>query len=169
MEIPESAPLIYPELDKAVDAEADQEATTGKKPSKWKSTSNFVNEYSDRRAQAKFQGETPEAKLMVPQDKPFASRYSDPNHPASSGSIVSLLTGGHVDPIGRRRQRDQSKKDRRGFMGPLGMVRHYQPVRRLMKQGVLYMMVVNMPSDVELAKAKAEMEKQQKEDEAGGK
>ena len=168
IEIPESAPLIYPKFDKAVDEEVDQEATAGKKPSKFKSVSRFVNEYSDRRAQAKFQGETPEASLMVPQEKQFASRYSDPNHPASSGSLISLLTGGNVDLHSRRRQRDQAKRDRRGVMGPLGMVRHYQPVKRMMRQGVLYMMVVNMPSEVEMAKAKAEMEKQQSEDKKGG-
>ena len=171
MEIPESAPLIYPDLDKAVDAEAAQgdSATSAKKPSKFKAAGNFVSEYSDRRAQAAFQGETPEAKLLVPQDKPFASRYSDPNHPASSGSLISLVTGGKVDMRGRRQQRDQSKKDRRGFMGPLGMVRHYQPAKRLLRQGVLYFMVVNMPTEEELAKAKAEMEKQVKEDgEVGG-
>ena len=169
MEVPESAPLIYPDLDKAVDAEADQEAATGKKPSKFKSASNFVNEYSDRRAQAKFQGETPEAKLLMPQEKQFAGRYADPNHPASSGSLVSLLTGGHVDPRSMRRQRDQRVKDRLGFMGPLGMARHYQPVRRMMRQGVLYMMVVNMPSEAEMAKAKAEMEKQKKDEASGDK
>ena len=168
MEMPESAPLIYPALDEAVDAEADQEATTGKKPSKFKSASKFVNEYSDRRAQAKFQGETPEANLIVPQEKQFASRYSDPNHPASNGSLISLLTGGKVDPMSMRRQRDQSMKEKRGFTGPLGMVRHYQPVRRVMRQGVLYMMVVNMPSEAEMAKAKAEIEKQRREiDKAG--
>ena|SRR6266536_5715420 len=34
----------------------------------------------------------------MPPDQQFASRYSDPNHPASNGSLVSLLTGGHVNP-----------------------------------------------------------------------
>ena len=167
MEMPEAAPLIYPNLDSAVDKEVDQEAKSGKKPSKFKSASKFVSEYSDRRAQAKFQSETPEAALMVPQEKQFASRYSDPNHPASSGSLISLLTGGNIDTHSRRQQRDQAKKGRRGFMGPLGLIRHYQPVRRLMKQGVLYMMVVNMPSEAEMAKARAETEKQQREDEGG--
>ena len=164
MEMPECAPLIFPALDDAVDAGSASQDPSGKKPSKFKSASKFVAEYSDRRAQAKFQGETPEASLNVPMDKQFASRYSDPNHPASSGSLISLLTGGKVDPMSMRKQKDQAKKDKRGFMGPLGVVRQYQPVRRLMRQGVLYMMVVNMPGEVELARAKAEIEKQQKVD-----
>lgn len=28
----------------------------------------------------------------------FTSRYADPNHPASSGNIISLVTGGHINP-----------------------------------------------------------------------
>lgn len=167
MEMPEAAPLIFPDLDKAVD-QADQSSGSGGSSGggakqKFHSASKFVSEYSDRRAQAKFQNDSPEAALLVPQDKQFASRYSDPNHPASSGSLVSLLTGGNVDPRTRRSQRDQAKKDRRGFMGPLGMIRHYQPVRRVMRQGVLYMMVVNMPSEAEMASAMAEMEKQERQ------
>lgn len=53
-------------------------------------------------------------------------------------------------------------------MGPLGITRYYQPVRRLMRQGVVYMIVVKMPSEAELANARAEMEKQKKEDGSGG-
>ena len=50
-------------------------------------------------------------------------------------------------------------KERRGFMSPLGYYRQYQPVRRMLRQEVLYMMVVNMPSDEEIQAAKKEMEK----------
>lgn len=28
----------------------------------------------------------------------FTSRYADPNHPASNGNLISLVTGGHVNP-----------------------------------------------------------------------
>ncbi len=133
MEMPESAPLIYPALDAAATARAAADPT-GKKSSKWASSQNFVAEYMDRRAQATFNAESPDSSLAVPQTKEFASRYSDPNHPASSGSIISLLTGGHVDPRGMRRQRDDKKAQRRGYRGPVAMVRHYQPVRRAMRQ-----------------------------------
>lgn len=43
----------------------------------------------------------------------FASRYSDPNHPASNGSLISLLTGGHVNPkagVDNLRQKYQDRK-----------------------------------------------------------
>ena len=35
----------------------------------------------------------------------FKSRYADPNHPANSGSPISLLTGGHFNPSSRRQGR----------------------------------------------------------------
>ena len=189
MEMPEAAPLIYPSLDKAALEKASSHTSTtsssttlspttsatkkeeksSKIPgmNKFKENSAFVDSYLDRRAQAVFTKENPNSQLNLPEDqKPkFASRYSDPNHPASSGSLVSLLTGGHVDPRGRRRARDQKMKEKLGFMGPLGYVRHYQPIRRTLRQGVLYLMVVNWPGDEAIAKAKAELEKQVKVEE----
>lgn len=175
MEIPAAAPLIYPALDKEVAAAAaaagstdttdsDGKSTKAKLTSKFKSNTAFVHSYLDRRAHAEFQHENPTntnpLNLPDSQRPQFASRYADPTHPASSGSLVSLLTGGHVDPRGYRRRKDEAKRDRRGFMGPLGYVRHYQPVKRLMRQGVLYLMVVNMPDEVEIARARAELEGQ---------
>jgi len=48
--------------------------------------------------------ENPESSLAGPQPQ-FRSRYADPNHPANSGSLISLITGGHINPPkGRRRQ-----------------------------------------------------------------
>lgn len=132
LEMPEAAQLIYPDLDAAA---ADEDST--KKQSKLKASSKFVAEYRDRRAQAAYKAENPTSSLNVPQGQKFASRYSDPNHPASSGSLVSLLTGGHVDPKGTRRRRDDTRAEKRGFRTPLGMIRHYQPVRRLMKEVIV--------------------------------
>ena len=173
MEIPESAPLIYPALDNAAaDALAAEPIPEGnqedpnkpkaKPPGKFRRSSNFVNDYLDRRAQATFHAENPTlAALHTPgagDSTQFSSRYSDPTHPASSGSLVALLTGGKVDPKGKRRIRDQRIKESTGIMPPLGYARKYQPVRRMLQQEVLYMMVVNMPAEEEIQAAKREME-----------
>ena len=40
----------------------------------------------------------PDSSLSIPQTQKFASRYSDPNHPAVNGSLISLVTGGYIDP-----------------------------------------------------------------------
>ena len=68
----------------------------------------------------------------------FTSRYADPSHPASSGSLISLVTGGHItdDDIrrggrGRRileeRRRRQTeglgllpRREDRGGVAPVG-------------------------------------------------
>lgn len=170
MEIPESAPLIFPALDNAA-AEAEaasapahsgSEDPKGKFTSTLKKSSNFVNDYLDRRAQATFRSENPlSAPLHTPSagdTSKFASRYSDPTHPASSGSLVALLTGGAVDPKGSRQRRDQQLRASRGIVGPMGYVKKNRPVRRMMQQEVLYLMVMNMPSGEEIVAAKNEME-----------
>ena len=129
-EMPASAPLIYPALDEAAERRAAierGEVKPSKVPGmeKMKEKTAFADSYMDRRSQAVFRKENPQSSLNVPSvpssgssggddGKPqFASRYADPTHPASSGSLISLLTGGHVDPKGMMRQRDQRRKDRK--------------------------------------------------------
>lgn len=104
VELGEVAPLIYPSLDAAA---ADPNSCAFKRASK------FLQEYGDRRAQAVYNAQHPGSTLGNPQETKFVSRYSDPNHPASSGSLISLLTGGHVNPTTRKQQRRQWRNDRR--------------------------------------------------------
>lgn len=49
--------------------------------------------------------ENPESSLAAGPPAFFASRYSDPNHPANSGSIIALITDGVVNPHGLREDR----------------------------------------------------------------
>lgn len=67
-------------------------------PETKQSKRQLLADYFDRRAQAKYNAENPNSALAVPQQKEFASRFSDPNHSANSGSLISLVTGGHVSP-----------------------------------------------------------------------
>lgn len=110
MEMPEAAPLIFPALDKVA---ADNSEEGKKMQAKLKSSQNFVADYFDRRAQAVFAEQNPSATLAHAPDKQFSSRYADPNHPANNGSIISLLTGGMMNPKGRRQQRREGKTVRR--------------------------------------------------------
>ena len=154
MEIPKAAPLIFPTLDAAVE-DQDPEAAV-KKANAFKKSGKFISEYMDRRAQAEYTADNPNSSLSVPQEKAFASRYADPTHPASSGSLISLVTGGNVDPRARRRAR-----------GPIGRIRKAagvdKPIRKYLRQDVLYLMIVNMPTEEEMAEAKREMEREKKE------
>ncbi|GFP59884.1 burnettramic acids biosynthesis cluster protein E [Trichoderma asperellum] len=97
-EWPESAPLVFPTLDKlSSTAEGRQavEEAEKKQPNSMKRSMLFAMDYMDKRAQAQYANDHPESQLSQLGVKPeFHSRYADPNHPASSGSILALLTGG---------------------------------------------------------------------------
>ena len=129
LEMPESAPLVFP----ALDAAAASEGQEGKKRSALNKSSKFVASYLDRRAQAKYvrppslfyirkggkhaykvqADENPNSSLIADQgENQFASRYSDPNHPASSGSLVALATGGALK--GGRARRTERAEHRTG-------------------------------------------------------
>jgi hypothetical protein len=110
LELPEAAPLIFPILDQQLELEEGQKGQSG-----MKSTGKFIMDYMDRRAQAKFAMEAPDSKLSVGEKPVFHSRYADPNHPASSGSLISLLTGGHVNPQAKRNARRVAKRQRRAW------------------------------------------------------
>lgn len=205
--LPEAAPLVYPALDAAANTQAPtttssqgnelspQSSNTSSVSSlqnTFKSSSDFINTYLDRRARDTYAGTYPTSKLATTRStsdqniKPYASRFSDPNHPANSGTILGLLTGGHFDPLAskrvlkaerRARRRGQtlteaerqnirlgrrenygagaSRKQERnlqndnltGFQGkPIKRI-----VRRALRQDVLYLTVVNLPSEAEMA------------------
>ncbi|MCJ1380685.1 hypothetical protein MMC17_003793 [Xylographa soralifera] len=160
LEMPLAAPLIYPSLDAAADATSNEK----QKQNALKKSQKFVADYYDRRAQATYAGENMESSLSVPQTTEFASRYSDPNHAANNGSLISLITGGNINPQPRqddRRNRLSDRREKRG--GPSSMVmpsgtskggKKERPIRRLLKKDVLYLIIVNMPTEEELNTAK---------------
>ncbi|RDW71046.1 hypothetical protein BP6252_07609 [Coleophoma cylindrospora] len=204
---PEVAPLIFPALDH-LDQAGEEVLRTRNKLKKGKS---FVDDYMDRRATAKYAAKHPESVLAtsVPTPK-FTSRYADPTHPASSGDIVSLVTGGHlsagalrpsnslhggrrldlgglIDGVGRARggirnglsgssqgcypqdglegrSRYDRAAERGAVMGGIGRNRGESglDIKKLLKKDVLYLLVVNMPSDEEMAAAREELKQSRK-------
>lgn len=154
MELPEAAPLIFPTLDAAVDDSNPEHAA--KKQNAFKKSGKFVSEYMDRRAQADYNAENPNSSLAVPQEKKFASRYADPTHPAVNGGLIGLVTGGKIDPIARRRAR-----------GPIGRLRKAtgtnKGLSKIVQANVLYLMIVNMPNEEEMAEARRQMEREKEE------
>ncbi|OAP64245.1 hypothetical protein AYL99_00217 [Fonsecaea erecta] len=178
--LPESAPLIYPALDAAAQAALDSAGGTSgatqkvlpqSTKDKLHSSSGFLANYLDRRAQASYAGMHPDSKLvMPPPEKKFASRFSDPNHPANSGTILGLLTGGHFDPKAKRRGRRAQRHARwRGYelsetdvrnaeMGRLPR-RHQGLIRRVLHKNILYLTIVNLPSESEMRENMQQLEK----------
>jgi hypothetical protein len=176
MSLPESAPLIYPALDAAAaNAVSTDQALSEQKQNALKSSGSFIADYLDRRAQAEYTGSNPNSKLASPPpSKQLASRYSDPNHPANSGSIIALLTGGHVDPKRRKRTRKAERRARkRGVplteadiknaeMGRRPMARQGL-IRRVLQKNVLYLAIVNIPTEQEMDVVRREMEREDRD------
>lgn len=113
MVFPEVAPLIFPKLDNLAEQTSE---VARRKRDKLKKKGDFVDEYYDKRARARYvslslavqirklffwlskAGKHPNSLLAQGTDVKFSSRYADSNYPASSGSILSLLTGGYINP-----------------------------------------------------------------------
>ncbi|EEA19966.1 conserved hypothetical protein [Talaromyces marneffei ATCC 18224] len=101
-EFMQTAELVFPGLDYL--AAVPKEESRGLKY-KIKRGKLFVNDYMDRKAQAKFAGENLDNFLSKGINPTFASKYSDPNHPIHSGSIYSLASLGRYNPPNFREPR----------------------------------------------------------------
>ncbi|KKK15707.1 hypothetical protein AOCH_007061 [Aspergillus ochraceoroseus] len=177
LELPEAAELVYPDLDRVV-AQAvegkgsrDQPASTGGL-NKFKGAGKWVQDYMDRRAHAFYEAEHPGTTLTVPSThrEPMKSRFNDPNHPANSGSLTALLTGGLVPVPGietiaatrreqfgvRRLARGRSASKSRG--GQIARGRGERIIKRIVQQDVLYLLIVNLPSEEEVQESISQLE-----------
>ena len=94
LEMPRAAPLVFPALDELPSSDAPRT-----KKESMKRKSKFVADYLDKRAQVAFSMENPDLVLTEnAQQHKFASQHADPKHPMNSGSPISLLTGGTINP-----------------------------------------------------------------------
>ncbi|KAK8211600.1 hypothetical protein M8818_003255 [Zalaria obscura] len=135
---------------------------------KARASRRFINEYYDRRAQALYAAKHPDTMLATQAEMPkFRSRYADPNHPASNGHLFNLLTGGRAKAQGlgyaaRERRRlelleENKERIRQGLKPKETLI---GGVKRKLQLGVLYLTIVNMPSEEELEAAKKQLESQ---------
>ncbi|GKZ80294.1 hypothetical protein AnigIFM56816_004511 [Aspergillus niger] len=87
------SPLIFPDLN-----HPDVDEATKKKHqvllSKVHRAMEGVEEYYDKRDQAKFIAKNPESNLAMGRKPEFTSRYADPTNKAASGSLLAMATGG---------------------------------------------------------------------------
>jgi hypothetical protein len=171
----EVAPLIYPDLDRTLGTEDSEQETLKQRI---KRNKKFVSEYYDRRQTAEFAGNHINTVLAsTSPNKPFRSRFADPNHPANNGSITALVTGGkfgHAQPgaIGWRETGDDgrlkpvnkaedAKVKLKDIAGPISLVSYgiglgLKGVEKVVfgSNDVMYLTVVNMPTEDELAAAR---------------
>ena len=114
------------------------------------------------------EAEHPGTSLAMPADqrKPLKSRFNDPNHPANSGSLISLITGGHV-PVPGIDKMLAYKRDKVGITrlvkgkssgGSGDMPDLKKRVVKKMQKDVLYLIVVNLPTQEEIEESAAQLE-----------
>ncbi|KAB8206530.1 hypothetical protein BDV34DRAFT_224270 [Aspergillus parasiticus] len=169
LELPEAAALLYPHLDRAA-AEAAQ-GDTGMRD-KLKYAGEWVNDYLDRRAHAHCEAQHPGTALAVPSDKrkPLKSRFNDPKHPANSGSLISLLTGGHVPVPGIDKMLDMTLEQSGIKRLVRGQPAGHSPnsglsqssiervINKKLHEDVLYLLIVNLPSKEEVQESVTQLE-----------
>ncbi|KNG80942.1 hypothetical protein ANOM_011026 [Aspergillus nomiae NRRL 13137] len=178
IELPDAALLVYPDLDHAAarEMEGKGEEDEGTRE-RMKSAGSWVQDYFDRKVQASYEAKTPGSSLAVPESgrKGFVSRYNDPNHAVNNGKLTSVLTGGLLgskpglieratnsikesqevkrlargeppsEPIKEKWQRYQCKK-KPGL------------AKKVLQQDVLYLLIVNLPTEEELQQSIAQLE-----------
>ncbi|KAI1329346.1 hypothetical protein F5Y16DRAFT_397531 [Xylariaceae sp. FL0255] len=168
-EFPETAPLVFPVLDSlAIRGNGngdnnDSNNTVSKRPNTFKRAGSFVKEYMDKRARAEWAGQNPDSKMANAGPKEvFHSRYADPNHPASSGDPIALLTGGYLQhPLyygrassGKGRGGSSSLSANRPSFGGIGVLPNgISSVKKMFEKDILYLMIVPLPSEQQMAMA----------------
>ncbi|RAH43044.1 uncharacterized protein BO95DRAFT_434289 [Aspergillus brunneoviolaceus CBS 621.78] len=171
------APLVFPEIERVAREMIDEYAQGRESASnaalrfkdKAKGTGKWLADYFDRRAQADFVISS-EAAVALAFDNPhstlvkamgdavpqFKSKLSDPNDQRNK-HLATLITGGKLraEPLGakRRWEKAQCKLDEQRARGLRG-----KPQKRLLQENVLYLMVVNMPTEAELERAKQDLQ-----------
>ncbi|PYH90932.1 hypothetical protein BO71DRAFT_386616 [Aspergillus ellipticus CBS 707.79] len=174
LELPEAAELVYPRLDH-VAVQAVAEGEQGKEGSKLaglrektQGASKWVQDYMDRRAHVFYEANHPGTSLAIPPEQraPMKSRFNDPSHPVHSGSFISLITGGlvplpGVDKIGMAASERIGIRRLMGTKTPEGKLPESYGMRiakKVMQEGVLYLLVVNLPSEEEVQESVTKLE-----------
>ncbi|KAB8262060.1 hypothetical protein BDV32DRAFT_147709 [Aspergillus pseudonomiae] len=178
IELPDSAPLVYPDLDRAAARAMEGKGDEGEGTrERMKSAGSWVQDYFDRKAQASYEARNPGSSLAVPESgrKGFDSRYNDPNHAVNNGKLTSVLTGGLLGSNPGLIERatnsiKESQEVKRLARGePLSEPfkekwQRYQCKRKpglakkVLQQDVLYLLIVNMPTEEELQQSIAQIE-----------
>lgn len=160
----EIAPLIYPGLERLIEQPQVRRDEGFKQ--RLLRNKEFVADYFDRRARADYQGNNPDSaltKASSAETPEFRTRFADPNHPCNNGHLFSLVTGGKyvAQPRGRRSRLREvgedgkllpKKKVEHRIRGPVSLVAH--GVRKVITPNILYLTIVNLPSEAELAEAR---------------
>ncbi|KAF2157638.1 hypothetical protein K461DRAFT_289938 [Myriangium duriaei CBS 260.36] len=151
--LPQAAPLIFPDVDHAVALDGGKETLK----SRARDAKYFLNEYMDRRAQIKYTASDPHSALNLPEGQlVMRSKNSNMDQHNSSNGLRGLLGGRMLlldDRGGRNTDRSLGSLRGDGLGGGRGAT-----VKKLLQEDVFYLLIVNMPSEAELAEARRNLE-----------
>ena len=146
-ELPQAAPLVYPDLN---------ELPENQRTNRMNKT-GFLDDYLDRRAQAKFDSQNPGSRLAAPQPT-FASSWSDPTAGVhNSSNLRDMVTGtrGSGGDSVRGRGREHRQRPQAEYATSSGEKERSGGLKKLTQQRILYLTVVNLPSEKEFEVAHA--------------
>ena len=105
--------------------------------------------------------------------KDFTSRYNDPNHPVNSGNLLSTFTGGLYKPkpslfdrVGAAIKESPDKKRAAQGLPPSETWKQKWARKKketgnkmkIFREDVMYLMIVNMPTEEELMESVAKLQ-----------
>ncbi|KAK2007431.1 hypothetical protein LZ32DRAFT_593845 [Colletotrichum eremochloae] len=163
---PNPAPLIFPSPEET--SEAMITKRDGTKKNKIDRGEIWLDDFMDKRAQAKWIHGNPDSTMAVSLPRPqFRSRYADPSHAAASGDIVAFFTGGRWSTKGKVTSEvhggmpDFQPQGEVRVPAPKGKESKDKPIQKnkdksskssssgfmsLLQKDVLYLIIVNIPS-----------------------
>lgn len=129
--LPEAAPLIFPDIDKAVARDGVEETFKDKA----KDAKIFLADYLDRRAHIAYASQDPNSSLALPeQQRNFKSELADPNHAMYQNGLAGFVSGGAMSPRASKRERRSERRyerdERRALRYEQRLEHGRQPSRR---------------------------------------
>ncbi|KAF6809563.1 FAD binding domain protein [Colletotrichum sojae] len=106
----EPASLVFPTIEELAASEAGYGSR--KQKGAMDRADRWIEDYTDKRAQIKWKDSNPDHSVAnaLPRAE-FRSRYADPNHPAASGDVVALVTGGRWQYQSKKKEAKMEAKE----------------------------------------------------------
>lgn len=184
LQLPECAPLVFPELEPYEEIDDNLEDSEDRKRSfkdSMKTKKHFMSDYADRRAHMNLAARDGASSLLIPEEKrTMKNRLADPNDNFYHHPVVKLLMGGVPRSFSSRPKEDSSEQDGetskstksgkdvvKAMMGLGGVdipglasaegAPGQTFIKNALMENLLYLAIVDLPTQEEVERAKAKV------------